>query len=70
MHCHDVVEPGDAALQALLAAIAERTFDPGKRDRVLDLVLTLPPLSDWPTEWLLRMQSVTNLGTNRTRSRN
>jgi hypothetical protein len=46
----DVVDPGDAAVQALLALTAENTSDPEKRDRLIDAILTLPPLTEWPTE--------------------
>jgi hypothetical protein len=48
MDADDVVDPGDAALQELLAAIAERTDDTDKRDRLIDHILTGPPLSEWP----------------------
>jgi len=34
----DAVDPGDAALQELLAAIAKRTHDIQWRDRPLDLI--------------------------------
>ena len=44
----DVVEPVDAALQALLALTAEHTDDPVKSDMIRDFVLTCPPVSDWP----------------------
>lgn len=54
----DVVDPGDAALQALLAAIAERTHDSQKRDRVLDMILTIPPLRKWTTDSLARLHDV------------
>jgi hypothetical protein len=46
---HDkVVEPGDVALQTLLAYTAERTGDRQKRDLVSDFMLTYPPLDEWP----------------------
>ena len=41
----DVVDPGDAALQALLA-----TDDDEKRDRLMDYILTVPPLTEWPPD--------------------
>jgi len=53
----DAVQPGDAILQAVLAGIAERTPDPAKRDRILDLMVTLPPLADWPSASLERLRS-------------
>jgi hypothetical protein len=48
----DVVDPGDAALQALLASMAERTPDIDRRDKLLDFMMTTPPLADWPTDSL------------------
>ena len=44
----DVVEPGDAAFQALLALTAENTDDQEKRDLLIDAILILPPLTEWP----------------------
>jgi hypothetical protein len=46
----DVVDPGDAAIQALLALTAENTDDEEKRDRLMDYILTLPPLTEWSPE--------------------
>ena len=46
----DVVEPVDAALQGLLAAMAEHTDDIDRRDRLMDHILTIPPFSVWPPE--------------------
>jgi hypothetical protein len=46
----DVVAPGDAAIQALLAAIAENTHDHERREKLLDAVMTIPPLAEWPPE--------------------
>jgi hypothetical protein len=48
----DVVDPGDAALQALLAAMAENTHDDERREKLLDAILTLSPLAEWPPDWL------------------
>lgn len=62
MNSDDVVDPGDAALQALLAAIAERTHDRQMRDTVLDFILTVPPLRHWPTDSLARLHDVANVG--------
>jgi hypothetical protein len=39
-----------AELQDLLAQVAERTADKAKRDKVVDLILTLPPIVQWPSE--------------------
>lgn len=46
----DVVDPGDAAMQALLALTAENTDDDEKRERLLDAILTIPPLTEWPPD--------------------
>jgi hypothetical protein len=46
----DVVDPGDAAIQALLALTAENTHDHEKREKLLDAILTIPPLTEWPLD--------------------
>jgi hypothetical protein len=46
----DVVEPDDAAIQALLALTADHTHDDGKRDMLIDGILTIPPLTEWPPD--------------------
>src|ERR1700744_6037523 len=46
----DVVDPGDAAIQALLALTAENTDDGDKREKLLDAILTIPPLTEWPVD--------------------
>ena len=46
MNRDDVVEPVDAALQALLALTAEHTDDPAKSDVIRDFILTCPPVND------------------------
>jgi hypothetical protein len=51
----EFVDPGDAAVQALLAFTAENTGDPAKRDLLIDAILTLPPLEDWPAESLQKL---------------
>lgn len=48
MNRDDVIEPVDAALQALLALTAEHTNNPVKSDVILDFLLTCPPVNDWP----------------------
>jgi hypothetical protein len=50
VECDDVVDPGDAAIQALLALTAEYIQDDEKRDKLIDGILTLPPLGEWPPE--------------------
>jgi hypothetical protein len=57
MEFDDVVDPGDTALQALLASIAEHTSDAAKRDKLLDILLTVPPMSQWPNDLLEHMQA-------------
>ena len=46
----DVVDPGDAAIQSLLALTAENSDDDEKREKLLDTILTLPPLTEWAPE--------------------
>lgn len=46
----DVVKPVDAAFQALLAHAVEEIQDDEKRDKLIDGVLTLPPVTEWPPE--------------------
>lgn len=59
--CHaDAVEPGDAALQALLALTAERTADREKSDLIYDFILTCPPLDEWPTSSRDRLAETCN----------
>lgn len=50
MEPDDIVEPADAALQALLALTAERAGDQEKRDLIYDFLLTCPPLREWPAD--------------------
>ncbi|WP_156656011.1 hypothetical protein [Mycobacterium sp. 852002-51971_SCH5477799-a] len=51
MESDDVVDPGDAAIQALLALTAENTQDTEKRELLFEAILTLPSLKEWPTDW-------------------
>lgn len=46
-----MVDPGDAAIQALLALTAENTDDDAKREMLMDFMLTAPPLAEWPSNW-------------------
>jgi hypothetical protein len=48
----DFVDPGDAALQELLACMAEHAHDVERRDVFLDYAMTVPPLAEWSTESL------------------
>ena len=43
----DAVDPTDAVLQDLLAQIAENTPDKDWREKIIDLMLTLPPIAQW-----------------------
>lgn len=52
MNSDDVVDPGDAAFQALLAFAAANLRDKKKRDLLVDGILTAPPMNDWPSESL------------------
>ncbi|MDT5362650.1 MAG: hypothetical protein QOC69_4412 [Mycobacterium sp.] len=52
MKSDDRVDPGDAALQALLVRMAERSHDIERRDRLLDYTMTVPPLADWLSDLL------------------
>jgi hypothetical protein len=52
MESDDLVDPGDAALQAMLASMAERSHDVERRESLLDHVITVPPLAGWPTDSL------------------
>ena len=48
MNSDDVVEPVDAALQAMLALTAEHTEDQDTADRIYDFLLSCAPVSEWP----------------------
>lgn len=52
MDSSDVADPVDAAVYKLLGQIANRTRDPERRERILGLMLTLPPIAEWPPEAL------------------
>lgn len=41
------VDPGHAALQQLLASVAEHTLDPAKRDALISYLTTMPPVAEW-----------------------
>lgn len=47
MNGEDVVDPCHAALQQMLASVAEHTLDPAKRDALLSYLTTMPPLAEW-----------------------
>jgi hypothetical protein len=48
MNRDDVVEPVDAALQALFALTAEHTADREKSDLIYDFILTCSSVNEWP----------------------
>lgn len=50
MDAQDRVDPADAAIHALLGHIADNAKDPQKRERILDLMVTVPPVVEWPPE--------------------
>jgi hypothetical protein len=50
MDSDDVVDPGDAEVQALLALTAENNRDSHKHDLLINAILTLPPLTEWPLD--------------------
>ncbi|RUP04845.1 MAG: hypothetical protein EKK34_10750 [Mycobacterium sp.] len=47
MNGEDVVDPGHAALQQLLASVAEHTLDPANRDALISYLTTMPPVAEW-----------------------
>ena len=49
----DLIDSGDAAVQALLALTAENTDDDQKREKLLDAILTIP-VSGWHCMWPIR----------------
>jgi hypothetical protein len=48
MQDQDKVGTSDAVLRELLASVAEHTHDPAKKAFVLDFLLTMEPLAEWP----------------------
>jgi hypothetical protein len=52
MDSSDAVHAADAAINELLGQIADRTDEPERRERIIDLMLTLPPSREWPPEAL------------------
>ena len=58
MDSSDVVGPGDAALYELLGRIAGATQEEQKRERILDLMLTVPSIAEWPPEAIEEWRSL------------
>lgn len=50
MDSRDTVDPADAALHRLLGDIADKTPDDERRERILDLMMTAPPVAEWPPD--------------------
>lgn len=50
MQDQDAIDFGDAALQELLATVAERTGDPTHKELLLDFLISMPPLAEWSAE--------------------
>jgi hypothetical protein len=42
----DAVDPGDAAINEILGQLADQTHNPEKRERIIDLMMTLPPIAE------------------------
>ncbi|KAA1248289.1 hypothetical protein F0Q45_21385 [Mycobacterium simiae] len=57
MDSDDVIDPADAELHALLGQIADRTDDEERRERILGVMVTLPPIADWPPDMLERARA-------------
>jgi len=58
MDSSDVVDPADARIYELLAQIAENTEDTERRERIIGLMLTLPPIAEWPPEVFERWRGI------------
>jgi hypothetical protein len=61
MHDQDFLDPSDAALQNLLASVAERTGDPARKERLLDYLMTIPPLAEWSVDELEELVEIVPL---------
>jgi hypothetical protein len=48
----DVVDPADAELHKLMGQLADNAHDERRRDRIIGLMLTLPPSREWSPEAL------------------
>lgn len=57
MDSSDAVHPADAAINELLGQIADRTRQPERRERIIDLMLTLPAIDEWPPEALDQLRA-------------
>jgi hypothetical protein len=65
MDSPDVVDPADAALNELLAYMVDYTHDEERYQRILDLMLTVPPIAEWRPEaidqWRMTCDYIRNL---------
>ena len=54
----DVVDPADRRVHDILVRIIETTTDDAQRDTARELLLTLPPMREWPEDTLRAMYEV------------
>ena len=54
----DVVDPADRRVHDILARIIETTTDDAQRETARELLLTLPPMREWPEDTLRAMYEV------------
>ena len=54
----DVVDPEDRRVHDILVRIIETTTDDAQRETARELLLTLPPMREWPEDTLRAMYEV------------
>jgi len=54
----DVVDPADRRVHDILVRIIETTTDDAQRETARELLLTLPPMREWPEDTLRAMYEV------------
>jgi hypothetical protein len=54
----DVVDPADRRVHDILVRIIETTTDDAERETARELLLTLPPMREWPEDTLRAMYEV------------
>ena len=54
----DVVDPADRRVHHILVRIIETTTDDAHREPARELLLTLPPMREWPEDTLRSMYEV------------
>jgi iron-sulfur cluster repair protein YtfE (RIC family) len=52
MDSGDVIDPADRAIHEILGRIADRTEDQQRRQRILEVMVTVPPIAQWPPDAL------------------